>query len=362
LRRAGIVVDTLHPLFAGRVINWFDDRAEVVDTQFERAAGGDDSRWESSPFAHLLRTGGSRLRCRPGEPLAAQFPIMADLAELGATDYVAYVARLGTEVAIGEMDGIYLSWASRRADGFRDAELALIDRVVPALALAVATASHRRIAATLAETYLGRDAGRRVLDGAIVRGRTERLTAVLWWSDLKGFTRIVDSVDTDLVVPLLDDYAEAIVSAVHGHGGQVLKFMGDAVLAFFDRGGDERACVAALDAAVDATAAVAVLNHRRAVADVPVTGFYLALHIGEVLYGNIGAADRLDFTAIGPAVNEVSRIASMSRSVEQDVLVSEAFARACGGARSRLVSLGRYALRGVKRPQELFTLDSEDAG
>jgi adenylate cyclase len=146
---------------------------------------------------------------------------------------------------------------------------------------------------------------------------------------------------------------------VHDHGGQVLKFMGDDILAVF--GGERgQACRRALDATEAAQASMARLNRERSAAGLPVTGFTLALHEGEVLYGNVGSQDRLDFTVIGPAVNEVSRIQAMSRSLDQPILVSAGFAAACGEQRARLVSLGRYALRGVGRPQELFTLEPAD--
>ena len=207
------------------------------------------------------------------------------------------------------------------------------------------------------ETYLGRDAGRRVLDGRIMRGVADRIDAVLWFSDLRGFTRISDTTP-EQVIPLLNDYADVIVSAIHERGGDVLKFMGDGVLAIFAADDRARACRAALAATVAARRGAVTLNERRAAAGLPVTDMYLGLHFGEVFYGNIGSTDRLDFTVVGPAVNEVSRIAAMCRSADQLMLVSAAFADV-GDNRSRLVSVGRYALRGVGRPQELFTLDPE---
>jgi adenylate cyclase len=167
----------------------------------------------------------------------------------------------------------------------------------------------------------------------------------------------VDTVASEQVIPLLNDYADAIVSSIHEHEGQVLKFMGDGVLATFEAREPAAACGRSLEAARAALQRVEELNTTRTQSQLPVTGFYLALHVGEVYYGNIGSAERLDFTVIGPAVNEVSRIAGMSRSLDQDILLSSAFAGAAGTAREQLVSVGRYALRGIARPQELFTLD-----
>ena len=233
-------------------------------------------------------------------------------------------------------------------------------RLAPFLKLALKSAALARIAGTLVETYLGRDAGRRVLNGRIVRGVAEKIGAVLWYSDLHGYTQISDNSPPEQIIPLLNDYAEVVVSAVHGHGGDVLKLVGDGTLAIFPADNREEACLGALAAAVQVREGVVELNNKRATAGLPTTQVYLALHVGDVFYGNIGSKDRLDFTIIGPAVNEVSRILALSRSVEQDVLLSASFANALGSAmRRRLVSIGRYALRGVAQPQELFIPEPE---
>ena len=159
---------------------------------------------------------------------------------------------------------------------------------------------------------------------------------------------------------MLDDYFECMVTAVHEHGGQVLKFMGDGLLAIFKGDSVAESCDAALDAGDWVLRHMRRVTAKRVDENLPVTGFRVALHLGDVMYGNIGARDRLDFTVVGPAVNEVSRIEAMCRSLEQTLAISEAFAEAAGQSRDRLVSLGRYALRGVRRPQELFTLFTEE--
>jgi adenylate cyclase len=255
------------------------------------------------------------------------------------------------------MDCTFSSWTTDRRAGFAQADIAALEFLVPCLALAIKSASIARITETLVETYLGRDAGHRVLRGHIERGVAERISAVLWFSDLQDFTRITDTAPPTEIIPLLNDYAEAIVSALRGQGGEVLKFMGDGTLAIFHAADD--ACRQALDAADDAVRRVAALNRRRAAEGLPVTRLYLGLHVGDVFYGNIGSFERLDFTVVGPAVNETSRIAALCRSLDQQVLLSTAFAAAAGQSRGRLVSVGRYALRGVRRPQELYTLDPD---
>jgi adenylate cyclase len=181
---------------------------------------------------------------------------------------------------------------------------------------------------------------------------------VLWFSDLRNFTRISDASPPETVIPLLNDYADAIISAIHDNGGDVLKLIGDGVLAMFPADERRHACEAALRAARLAQDSVRTLNAERTGNGLPATDMYLGLHIGEVYYGNIGSRERLDFTVIGPAVNEVNRIAAMCRSVDQPILLSAAFAASAGVEPSPFVSVGRYALRGVVRPQELFTLEA----
>jgi adenylate cyclase len=196
------------------------------------------------------------------------------------------------------------------------------------------------------------------LSGRIERGIAERIGAVLWYSDLRGYTRITDTAAPEQIIPLLNDYADVVISAIHTAGGDVLKLIGDGTLAIFHNSDVGEASHAALGAALAVRQGVAELNVRRANSKLPVTEVYLGLHVGEVFYGNIGSLDRLDFTVVGPAVNEVNRIAAMCRSVEREMLLSAAFFAAARPAdRNRLVSVGRYALRGIAVAQELYTLD-----
>lgn len=370
--RALVIIDTLHPVYEGRIIRWGHDASQPVVQEYGRTGSTKDvaeehlpsdgeqshaiARWRASPFFHMLQTGESVLRRRVIAENDLEFPILRDYRAAGMTDYVAIINRFAPEGVIGEMDCIYSSWVTARADGFADSDIAALVRVEPTLALSVKAAALVRMTGTLMETYLGRDAARRVLSGRIMRGVADRIDAVIWFSDLRGFTRIADS-SPEQIIPLLNDYADVIVSTIHSHGGDVLKLIGDGILAIFTGADRAHACGAAIEAAMEGHRKVAALNRRRGPDGLPVTEMYLGLHVGEVLYGNVGSTERLDFTVIGPAVNETSRIAAMCRSVEQPTLVSEAFAHV-DGMRDRLVSVGRYALRGVAQPQELFTLDS----
>src|SRR5215212_9663845 len=281
-----------------------------------------------------------------------------DFGADGHTDHVVLINRFATEGALGEMDGVYSSWTTDHPDGFTEEQIQALVDLVPTLALAIKCTSLGRIAETLVETYLGRDAGRRVLRGRIERGVADRIGAVLWFSDLRNFTRVADQVEPELLIPFLNDYADAIISSIHEAGGDVLKLIGDGTLAVFQADDAEAACRCALRAHRLARDRLETLNAERRARGLPTTTAYLGLHIGEVFYGNIGSRDRLDFTVVGPAVNEVSRIAALCRSVERGVLLSTAFCSAAAPEdRAGFVSVGRYALRGVARPQDLFTLD-----
>jgi len=368
IARALMFVDTLHPVYEGRLLRWGYGPTESPLLEYGRtsvdalAASGFQvldvdaaRRWRESPHYQMLQTGDSFLRRRLDVTTIDEFPVFSDFLAAGMTDYVAIINRFAPGGVIGEMDGVYLSWATRVPNGFSNDQIAALQHLAPYLALAVKSVSLARMTGTLMETYLGRGAGQRVLGGRIVRGIAERIDAVIWFSDLRGFTRITDTAP-EQAIPLLNDYFDAIVSAIHGHGGDVVQLVGDGAFAIFTAEDRARGCGAALSAAIAAREGIVELNRRRVAHGKPTTDMYLGLHVGEVFYGNVGSRERLAFPVVGPAVNEASRIAAMCRSVDQPVLISSAFADV-GDIKRRLVSVGRYALRGVARPQELFTLD-----
>lgn len=356
LDRGMAIVDTLHPLYEGRVFTWHPSGEERTEVRAYAATNADS--WRQSVFYHLLETGGTILRRAFWRGEKADFQRLVEAQAEGFTDYISMVTRLGSKATIGEMDCVYSAWGTRHEAGFSEAMVARLERLVPALALAITCASLKRVADTLVETYLGRDAGRRVLSGRIARGIADQIGAVLWFSDLRGFTGISDAAEPHQIIPFLNDYADAVISAIHEAGGDVLKLIGDGTLAIFQADTPAEACRCALRAEALARKRIAKVNARRSADNLPVTQAYLGLHIGTVFYGNIGSRERLDFTVVGPAVNEVSRIAALCRSVEREVLVSSDFvAAAPEEERTRLVSVGRYALRGVGRAQDLYTLD-----
>ncbi len=360
LSRALALIDTLHPVYEGRAFHWRDDDVATAPmTEYGRTDKGEAAEnWRRSVFFHLLTTGKGDLRRRIGFGDPCDFPQLSGFREEGHVDYVGMVHRFAGETVIGEMDCVYSHWLTRNPDGFRDTDVAALRRLVPVLALAAKSASLARIAETLVEVYLGRDAGRRVLSGRIARGVADKIDAVLWFSDLRGFTTITDTAHPGEIIPLLNDYAGVVISAIEDAGGDVLKLIGDGILAIFKADDRTEACGCALKAEADLRRRLQDLNQTRAAEERPTTSVYLGLHIGEVFYGNIGAENRLDFTVVGPAVNEVSRVAAMCRSADRSVLLSNDFvAAAPAGARAHIVSVGRYALRGIGKAQELFTLD-----
>ena len=222
------------------------------------AASGSDpadieaaERWRRSPFYRDAANWRVLSAPPPDAATEDEFSLLSDLLAAGMTDYVAIITRFAAEGVIGEMDGVYSSWATRAPDGFNDGQIAALQRIAPYLALAIKSVSLARMTGTLMETYLGRDAGQRVLSGRIVRGIAERIDAVIWFSDLRGFTRITDTAP-EQVIPLLNDYSDAIVSAIHAHGGDVLKLIGDGTLAIFTADNRVHACGAALSAAIAA--------------------------------------------------------------------------------------------------------------
>ena len=291
------------------------------------------------------------------------FPILVEFRDQGATDYLARITPFGDDGIIDGRTGIVCSWTSDRPAGFSDVEIAILDRLQPRLALTVKTVLGLEITRNVVDAYVGPKTGRRILRGEIRRGATETIHAVIFYADLRGFTALSDRVARDELVPMLDQYLECIVQPVVDHGGEVLKFMGGGLLVTFDLDatGEDSICRIALDSAVTALRLTRELNTVRAAAGKPTTGLDVALHLGDVLYGNVGGRDRLDFTVIGPAVNEASRIEGLCDQVGRRLLISDSFASAATQCTGQLVSVGKFQLRGLAREQEIFSLDIPEA-
>ena len=364
LSRGLVFIDTLHPIFEGRGFRWNDSETNESDIfEYGSTSGGDAGQtWRRSTFYHMLEHGHDEMAIDLADCASLDFSMINELADKGHKHFVAFVHRFGEAGTIGEMDCFYSYWTTRRPEGFGEQNMAALRDLVPVLGLAVKSAAQAEIARTLGRVYLGRDAAEQVLRGRITRGVTEKIKAVLWYSDVRGSTAISERIGPDEIIPFLNDYAQASIDAVHDAGGDVLKLIGDGVLAMFTHENVAVARRAALRAEFGFRRNLNALNARRAAEGRPTTTAYVGLHIGEVFYGNIGSEDRLDFTVVGPAVNEVSRIASMCNSVDRELLISSAFGKGLDAdGRKYLVSTGRFALRGISRAQDLYTLDPDIA-
>ena len=247
------------------------------------------------------------------------------------------------------------AYVTDRPGGFSEREIVDLSAVSERLSIAADMNSQRQIAANVLKAYLGPQTGRKVLAGQIRRGSGEAIAAVLWLSDLRRFTQMSDQLAGESVVGILNDLFDLQARAIVTYGGEILKFVGDGLLAIFPVATPEepaRTAKNALAAAQEAQAALGALRATASLAGAPPLEIVIALHYGTVIYGNIGAADRLDFTVIGPAVNLVSRIETIAKSLDLPLIVSDDFADAYGEA---LKSLGLHQLRGLDLPHELFT-------
>jgi adenylate cyclase len=298
-----------------------------------------------------------RMRLDVAEPI--QFPLLEEFRQQGATDYLAQRTRFGLNGTVDEKTGLIASWSTARPGGFAERDIAILKHLMPRLALALQARLGHDIAVNLLDTYVGPEAGRKILDGEIHRGMLEVISAVIFYADLRGFTAVADRSERDELVDMLNDYFDCLVPAIAERQGFVLKFLGDGLLATFPFEDRERAevCEAALDAATDALAQVRQLSGDRLKADKTIMDLDMVLHLGDVYWGNVGSADRLDFTVVGPAVNEAARIEALCGQHDRNLLVSETFAKAATRSADRLISIGRYALRGVRSAQSIYTLD-----
>lgn len=353
LDRASLHVGTLHPQLFGLGWNWSRSDGLCDEVKVADASVTSDA-YRRNPLFRVIEYG-EALRCDTRDPdIAARYPLMAELARLGYADYVAAPLR-----ARGSFHNA-ATLATKQADGFRDDQLADLARIQKLFALHVERHIILHVTGNVLDTYLGAAAGARVLRGSIKRGAGEPIRAVIWASDLRGFTDLADRLDGLSMIALLNAYFERMAGAVLGHGGEVLKFIGDGLLAVFAYStfaGEAAAAEASLAAAEQAIAAIAHLS-----ADPPgdlaaIPGWRplrtaIALHEGEVFFGNVGAPERLDFTVIGPAVNAAARVEALSKSLGRAILITEPVAR---NLARPLEPLGEHALRGLAKPLSLFT-------
>ena len=307
--------------------------------------------FDRSPFNYMMQTEQTSCYWRVDDPKARQFDVFDDVRREGGTDYLARLFSFDNTSA-PDLRGIGISFSSSRPEGLQPEQIARIDGLLPLLGLAAYRMTLFDLTVAMLDTYVGLSAGRRVLSGEIRRGFGTTVTAALLFADLRGFTSLADTAGMDLIARL-DQHLEAMADPVAEHGGEVLKFMGDGVLAAFpitEERSRESACAAAIQAARTALERNDAVNRLRA-GETPLS-LDIALHCGDVFYGNIGAAGRLDFTVIGPAVNEVSRMEALCNSLDCSVVLSDSVASV---SPVPVRSLGRHRLRGIAAERELFT-------
>jgi adenylate cyclase len=351
LWRGAVFVRTLHPEVTGRRFLWRRG-AEVTigELPYERL---ETDEFRASPVVHVYGTAAPLRRRVSDAAEAAEFEVLRDLRAEGATDYLAsplFFTDGSIQVA---------TWATDHPGGFDDEHIAGIEAVTAPFARIAEIRALRRTASSLLDTYVGHHSGEQILAGRIRRGHTESIRAAIWLSDMRGFTALADRTSPDALIAVLNRYFDCQVPAVLNRGGEVLKFIGDGLLAIFpvDAGhNDAVACDAALTAADEARAGVAALNGSAGVDRVESLRFGVALHVGDVLYGNIGGGNRLDFTCIGPAVNLAARIEALTGRLGRTVLTSGEFARHCA---SRLAPIGEFLLPGSESEQPVFGLMDE---
>jgi adenylate cyclase len=345
LWRVAVFVRTLHPNVMGRRFLWRPDaEVELTEAPFELL---ETEYFRDSPIARVYQTGVAIRRKLADPDCPEDFPVLADLRAEAVTDYLASPL-VFTDGAVHAV-----TCTTRQPGGFTDEEIAGIEAVITPLARVAEIRSLRRMASTLLDTYVGHDAGERILAGHIRRGDIEEIHAGIWLSDMRGFTALADGLPPRVLIDLLNRYFDCQVPVILEHGAEVLKFMGDGLLAIFAIAGDEtEVCKRALAAARQAQTNIAAL----ASSAMPGLRFGLALHIGDVLYGNIGSGNRLDFTCIGPAVNFAARIEKLTGQLGRTILASGEFARHCPGEFS---ALGEFTLPGFSAAQSVFGLADE---
>jgi len=336
----------LHPLYDVSAMSWNPEAGVVID--LFRPEQTNDAEFLKSPISHALAHRLPVLRRRlTGETALVDFPLLEEFRALGGTDYLLFTVSFGRT----GQNGIICSWLADRASGFTDGEIAQLQRISRELGIALKAKIEHSVTQNVADAYLGKRAGEAVLNGSIRRGDGEKITAALWYSDLRRSTELADRLPADDFLALLGRYFEMTAAAVLDHGGEVVSLIGDAVLGLFRvEGTPQETCGRALAAANDARRRLGAAPH---VAAGQAIEFGIALHLGEVIYGNVGVPERLQFTLVGPAVNVVVRVQDLTKLLGSPLLATAPFAAA---ASAPWRPLGEHLLRGFEAPMPILTI------
>ena len=357
LARANFSFSVLHPLYRAMGFTW--RRGEGLEVEgYRHLPEGETDRFLKSPYYYLLSNNMDYMRKRLDVAGPLGFPLLEDLRKAGLVDYLAF----STQFRRGSGQGILGSWATDQSDGFSESDIAALLRIQTRLAVAARMAVQGSLTKNALTTYLGANAGGRVLDGNIRRGDGETIKAAIVVGDMRNSTMLAEELGRQAYIESLNAFFDSVASAFADAGGEILSFMGDGFLAIFPSGDDpaarKEACEMAFAAALAAFGRMAEVNGERKSQGLVEIGYGIGLHIGSVMFGNVGLEDRLTFSAFGAAVNEASRLESLTKTLKVPVLASEEF-------RSRLSSkwqeLGPQTMRGVAHKVTVFTpcLDEE---
>jgi adenylate cyclase len=353
--RSQVAFRILHPLFGSMTVTWRKDEGSTLEMQSRDR--GPASEFDVSPFAALLREDRRMMRERlDGAPGTQRFPILASLAERGFTDYLAFVVAFGEGAPrIEEVSGVIISFATRRPGGFTDEEMERLRWLSSPVGLALQAEINREIAWSTLRTFHGSAVGSRILGGTIKRGAGERLRTVLWYSDLRNSTALGESLELDGFLSLLNAYFDCTAGAVLASGGQVLELIGDAVLGIFPveaAASEAEACRAGIAAARLSRRRLADLASREP-SFARAIEFGVGVHVGEVIFGNVGTEDRLSFGVVGSAVSETARMETLTKAIGRPIVVSDRVA-AC--LEEALEDLGTHAMRGVDGKRRIWAV------
>jgi adenylate cyclase len=355
--RISVSMTTLHPMMEAYSLLWTkqDGRAEIQG--FAHGAR-DQEDWAQSPLKALIDSDKSYIHHDLTGPGSwSDFPLLRELAEKGITGYLAFVSPFSDERSeFTRQDGMLTSWSTDHPGGFSSDHVNTLRRLIPRFALIAKLANRERLAQNIVHAYLGEQVGRRVLNGQIKLGDGDSMRAVIWFSDLRNSTALAEQLPQQEFLYLLNDYFDSMAGAVMEHGGEVLRFIGDAALAMFPISehdySDQEARERALHAAAAAASRARIHNEKRSAAGQPPFQYGIGLHVGDIMYGNIGVPDRVEFTVIGPAANAAARLESLTKELGQPVLVSREFA---DGINHGWESMGEHAIRGSGQMMEVFT-------
>ena len=341
---------TLNPQIVGTSETWLKSTDETIHYEAEHEVRATE-RYIGSPLAAIYETN-KRVRQRLDHLPENAHLAYTELAEQGYTDYLALPVLFG-EVA---QPGAAIIICTRKEGSFDDREIGHFRQLRDYLAPVLEVHSLRHLSRSLMNTYVGKRTGEKVLSGMIRRGDADVVNAALWFSDLRNFTHLTETLTTEQVLELLNQYFELVAAAVTARGGEILRFIGDAMLIVFpidDNMCQQTACNAAIEAAIDAQRTLLNLNHRRHKHDQPPIEFGVGLNIGEVVYGNVGAPDRLDFTVMGPVVNRTARLESLTKELGCNILFSQNFAELI---ETPSEFLGQHEMKGIAEPQAVYAL------